>query len=80
MAIVHIIELRGRAVAVVAADRLIIPDALTGADRLRVQAKALYALEIAAGERPGPYSDDRAERYADTVTARTRRPRAQRAD
>jgi hypothetical protein len=73
MPIVQIIALRGRPAALVAADRLIIPDALTGADRLRVQAKALYALEIAAGARPGPYTDRGAERYADAVAARASR-------
>jgi hypothetical protein len=53
MSIVQIVALRGRRAAILATDRLIIPDALTGADRLRIQAKTLCALEIAAGERPG---------------------------
>jgi hypothetical protein len=74
METIQLIELNGRVVAVVADDCAIIADELVGADCLRVQAKALYALEILAGERPGPYSDDAAERYASALaTARGRR-------
>jgi hypothetical protein len=29
-----------------------------------VRAKCLYALEVQVGERPGPYSDEAATRYA----------------
>jgi hypothetical protein len=35
-----------------------------------VQAKALYALEIPAGQRRGPYTDAGAERYADRAARR----------
>jgi len=51
-----------------------------------VQAKALYALRIEAGEIPGPYDDTAAERYADqaadvraALTARLRARRRRRA-
>jgi hypothetical protein len=76
MVTIQIIELDGCAVALIVEDRLIIPERLVGADRRRVQAKALYALEIRAGQRPGPYTDEDAERYAKAVTARRagRRP------
>jgi hypothetical protein len=74
METILVIQLNGRVVAVVAQDRAIIADEFVGADRLRAQAKALYALEVLAGERPGPYSDDAAERYAGAVeSARGRR-------
>ena len=80
MQTIQIIELDGRAAAVVIADRAVIPDALVGDDRLRVQAKAMYALEIHGGERPGPYSDDAAERYADAVARRCRPSRRHHTD
>lgn len=35
----------------------------------RVQAMCLYATEIAAGDRPGPYTDELAEQYADRAIA-----------
>jgi hypothetical protein len=69
METIQLIKLDGRVLAVVAGNRAIIADELVGADRLRVQAKALYALEVRAGERPGPYSDDAAERYASALGA-----------
>ncbi len=40
------------------------PETLTGIDRALVGAKPRYALEIAAGERAGPYRDSDAERHA----------------
>ena len=39
-------------------------DSLRGRTRRDVQAKALYALEVAASERPGPYTDAGAEHFA----------------
>jgi hypothetical protein len=80
METILVIELNGGAVAVVAQDRAIIADDLVGADRLRAQAKALYALEVLAGERPGPYSDDAAERYASAVERARGRRRTGEAD
>jgi hypothetical protein len=67
MTTIQIIELHGYPVAVVAGYEAIIAAHLTGADRARVQAKALYAIEIAAGTRCAPYTDAGAERYADAV-------------
>ena len=67
MTSIQIIELHGRSVAVVAGDDAIIAAHVTGADRTRVQAKVLYAIQIAAGTRCGPYTDAGAERYADTA-------------
>jgi hypothetical protein len=64
MKTIQIIELDGRPAALVAGDKAIIAHHITGADRARVQAKALYAIEIATGARSGPYTDQRAERYA----------------
>jgi hypothetical protein len=37
-----------------------------------VRAKCLYALEIATGERPGPYTDGAASTYARSATDRRR--------
>ena len=54
----------GHIVAIVLADQAIIPDGLTDAEERTVKAMCLYALEIAAGLQPGPYSDERALRYA----------------
>jgi hypothetical protein len=43
---------------------------VTGEPLARVQAKALYALEIQAGRRRGPYTDADAERYAHRASRR----------
>jgi len=59
----------GALVAVVIADQAIIPDAVPASDLPAVKAKCLYALEIAAGERPGPYTDAGAAAYASTIAA-----------
>ena len=69
MKTIQIIELDGRIAALIAGDEAIIRDDLADHDRRRAQAKALYALQIAAGELPGPYTDARAERYARTAAA-----------
>ena len=69
MKTIQVIELDGRLAAVVAGDQAIIADHVTGADRARVQAKALYALQIQSGERPGSYSDEGAEHHARTIAA-----------
>jgi hypothetical protein len=58
------ITYHGEVVAVVIADQAIIPKALPAEDRRTVEAMCLYALEVAAGQRAGPYSDDRALAYA----------------
>ena len=76
MKTIQIIELDGRPAALVAGNKAIIAHHITGADRTRVQAKALYAIEIATGARTGPYTDQHAERYA--ASAATRRTRENR--
>lgn len=54
----------GQVVAVVLADQAIISDRLPETDERTVKAMCLYALEVAAGTQPGPYSDERALAYA----------------
>jgi len=54
----------GELVAIVLADQAIIDDALPVSERSQVQAMCLYALQIQAGELPGPYTDDKANAYA----------------
>ena len=55
----------GHVVALVAGGRALNDDGLTGAALARVRAKCLYALEIQAGTRPGPYADESAGRSAE---------------
>ena len=54
----------GRLAAVVLADQAILTDPMPEHDECTVRAMCLYALEIAAGIHPGPYSDERALQYA----------------
>lgn len=80
MKTIQIIELDGRPAALVAGDQAIIAHHITGAERARVQAKALYAIEIGTGARIGPYTDQHAERYAaSAATSRTDNNRRRRA-
>jgi hypothetical protein len=69
MKTIQIIEHDGRPAALVAGDEAIIAAHLTASARARVQAKALYAIAISTGTRPGPYTDAGAEAYADSATA-----------
>jgi len=55
---------RGRLAAVVLADQAILTDPLPEPDERTVKAMGLYALEVDAGLEPGPYTDERALRYA----------------
>jgi hypothetical protein len=64
MTTIQVSELRGRPVALALRQDAVIADHVTGEDRGIVAAMALYALEIQSGRRPGPYTDDAAERYA----------------
>jgi len=61
----------GELVAIVLADQAIIDDTLPFSERPKVQAMCLYALQIQAGELPGPYTDAKAKAYA--LAAVTRR-------
>jgi hypothetical protein len=63
----------GDVVAWVAGGRAVITTGLPGDAFDLVRAKCLYALEIAAGERPGPYTDAAASAYARSAMARGRR-------
>jgi hypothetical protein len=80
MVTIQSIEHDGHVVALIAGGRALIGDELAGSTLALVRAKCLYALEVQAGERPGPYSDEAATRYARsrsrsrTVTSRARAP------
>jgi hypothetical protein len=54
----------GKLAAMTIGGYAIIADRLTGEERLTVEAMCLYALEVQAGERPGPYSQECALAYA----------------
>ncbi len=68
--IVQMICRQGQPVAVtVGADEATLSADVASRDRALVQAMCVYALEIAAGKRPGPYRDDNAERYANLLAS-----------
>jgi hypothetical protein len=69
MTTIQIIEHDGRPAALVAGDEAIIATHLTASARARVQAKALYAIAISTGTRPGPYTHAGAKAYADSAAA-----------
>ena len=69
MVTIQPIEHDGRVVALVAGGRALLGDQLTGRTLTLVRAKCLYALEVQAGERAGPYSDQAATRYAQAALA-----------
>jgi hypothetical protein len=54
----------GRLAAVVLADQAILTDPLPEPDERTVKAMCLYALDVAAGLQPAPYTDERALQYA----------------
>jgi hypothetical protein len=64
MVTIQPIEHDGHVVALVADGRALIGDELAGGALALVRAKCLYALAVQAGERPGPYNDQAATRYA----------------
>ena len=70
------IEHDGHVVALVAGGRALIGDRLAGHMLALVRAKCLYALEVQAGERPGPYSDEAATRYAQRALAHSHQGRS----
>ena len=59
----------GRVAAVVVGGQAIIPDALPSQEQATVKAMCLYALEVADGRLPGPYSEARALAYARAAAA-----------
>ena len=78
---IQVIELHGRTIALAVGDKTIIADHhITDDDRSIVAGMALYALDIQAGARPGPYTDADAERYARHALAQrtARRPHTRR--
>jgi hypothetical protein len=54
----------GQVAAIVLANQAIILNGLAETDEHTVKAMSLYALEVAAGLQPGPYTDERALAYA----------------
>lgn len=70
------ITYNGEVVAVVVGDEAIIQKALPAEDRRTVEAMCLFALEVAAGLHAGPYSDERALKYARRARAASTRERA----
>ena len=58
--------------AFVIGEHALIGPQLAETDLKFVQAKCLYALEIADGQRPGPYRDHGATRYASHVLSHPR--------
>jgi hypothetical protein len=69
MTSIQIIDLHGRPAAIAVAGTAIITQHVPEALLAHIQAKALYALQIQAGERPGPYTDTDAEHYARATAA-----------
>lgn len=61
---IQIISLAGRPAALVVAGTALVGEHVPRDRVAHVQAKALFALKIQAGELPGPYTDAHAERYA----------------
>ena len=70
MSRLHQITHNGELVAIVLADQAIIDDTLPASEQPHVQAMCLYALQIQAGELPGPYTDAKATAYAVAAGAR----------
>jgi hypothetical protein len=61
---------QGRVAVVVVGGQAIIPDALPSEERATVKAMCLFALEVADGRLPGPYSDAHALAYAHAAAAK----------
>ena len=78
MKTIQIIQLRGRPVALALGEDAILSEHVTGSERSIVAGMALYAIEVQTGQRPGPYSDADAERYARHAIALRQRHRVPR--
>lgn len=61
---------RGRMAALVVGGQAIFSDALPSREQATVKAMCLYALEVAEGRLPGPYSDAQALAYARAAEAK----------
>lgn len=66
---IQIINLHGNPAAIAVNGTAVIAQHVPAAELAHIQAKALYALEIQAGERAGPYTDTDAENYARRAAA-----------
>ena len=60
----------GHVAAIVLADQAIVLDGLGETDERTVKAMCLYAMEVADGLHPGPYTDERALAYARRAAVR----------
>ena len=69
MKTIQIINLHGKPAAIAVNGVAVIAQHVPAAALALVQAEALYALEIQARERPGPYTDTDAENYARRAAA-----------
>jgi len=78
MKTIQIVQLRGRPVALALGEDAILSEHVTGSERSIVAGMALYAIEVQTGQRPAPYSDADAERYARHAIALRQRPRVPR--
>ena len=80
MVTIQRIEHDGRLVAMVGGGRALIAGGLTADVDAVAQAKCLYALEVQAGQWPGPYTNAAANRYAERALMRAcpTRPHARR--
>ena len=76
MVTIQPIEHGGRVVGLVVGGRALIADELAESALALVRAKCLYALEVQAGERAGPYSDEAATRYAGSALAHRHQARS----
>lgn len=62
---------RGRPVAVVIGRRAAVSEHVGEREWPLVAAMCVYAIEVAVGQRPGPYRDEDAEQHAEAVVAAT---------
>jgi len=74
MKTIQIINLHGKPAAIAVNGAAVIAQHVPAAALALVGAKALYALEIQARERPGPYTDTDAENYARRAAAAAATP------
>ena len=64
MAALQFVYFEGQPVAVVGGNGVAVSDQVSAEDVATVHGMCVYALEVFAGERPGPYRDEDALKYA----------------